>query len=35
MSGQTLFDRLFGAGAHTMSSDGLFLHGMARSARRK
>lgn len=29
MSEQTLFDRLFGAGAHIISSVGLFLHGLA------
>jgi malonate decarboxylase gamma subunit len=29
MSEQRLFDRLFGAGAHKISSEGLFLHGLA------
>ena len=30
MNGLTVFDRLFGAGAHALSSEGLFLHGTAR-----
>jgi len=29
MSEQILFDRLFGAGGHKVSSEGLFLHGLA------
>lgn len=29
MSGQILFDRLFGAGNHKISGEGLFLHGAA------
>ncbi len=30
MNGQTMYDRLFGADAHTLVADGLFLHGTAR-----
>lgn len=30
MNGQSIFDRLFGAGRHALTSEGLFLHGTAR-----
>ena len=35
MSGLSIFDRLFGTGAHTLSVDGLFLHGTARIAKQE
>ena len=30
MNGQSIFDRLFGAGQHALTTEGLFLHGTAR-----
>jgi malonate decarboxylase gamma subunit len=30
MNGQSTFDRLFGAGSHTLITEGLFLHGTAK-----
>jgi malonate decarboxylase gamma subunit len=35
MNGQKTFDRLFGAGAHELTREGLFLHGTARIAKQE